>query len=166
MGYYVYEYLDEEGNVAYVGKTSKQISTRIKQHCSEIKFNGLTKVRYLECKTQKEMDNLEMLLISHLKPYINSEAAWHPYSWDTADYPSNYQWINYTDEITYAPSYQEIRQQKFNKTDIMQSYIETLDSFENLFEYGSSKNIFQDLIFLRKDMTNIIKEQLKNIRGF
>ena len=166
MSYYVYEYLDEEGNVAYVGKTSKRISTRIKQHCAEIKFNGLKRVRYLECKSQKEMDNLEMLLITHLKPYINSEAAWHPYSWNTTDYPSNYQWIDYTDEIVYAPSYQEIRQQKFNKIETVQSYIETLDSFEDMFNASSSKNIFTGLIFCREDMANIIKEQLKNIRGF
>ena len=40
------------------------------------------------------------------------------------------------------------------------------DSFEDMFNASSSKNIFTGLIFCREDMANIIKEQLKNIRGF
>ncbi len=164
--YYVYEYIDEDNDVAYIGKTSKKISTRIKQHCVEIKFNDLTKVRYLECQTKEEMDNLEMFLITHLNPYLNSDMAWHSYSEKTLTYPSHYQWIDYTEDIVYSLPYKELKQKKYNKEENIKHFISILRASESMFNDLSYKELSETLILCREDISNIIKEQLKNIRGF
>ena len=44
---YVYRYL-HKGKVVYVGQTGNELHLRIKQHCKETAFLGLTEIQYIE----------------------------------------------------------------------------------------------------------------------
>ena len=44
---YIYRYL-YKGKVVYVGQTRNELHLRIKQHCKETAFLGLTEIQYIE----------------------------------------------------------------------------------------------------------------------
>lgn len=153
--YYVYEYLDEENDVAYIGKTIN-LEKRIKQHCSENKFQGLNKIRYIICKNKNEMDNLENHLISNLQPYLNID--YNRFSFLSEDYPSKIKWIEYDKDINYPSSRKEIKKNKYNKQEI-------IEKLEAIVRISENKDLSEHMLIARKDYSDILREQLISLRN-
>lgn len=152
--YYVYEYLDEEDDIAYIGKTIN-LQKRIKQHCSENKFQGLNKIRYIICKNKNEMDNLENHLITNLQPYLNIDC--NQFSFFSEDYPSEIKWIEYDGDINYSPSRKDIKKNKYNKQEI-------IERLEGIIRISENKDLPENMLIARKDYLDILKEQLIRLK--
>ena len=70
MSYYIYKYINDDGTIAYIGKTER-LRERIKQHAQEVKFDGLKIIQYAELESKEEMDFLEKYFINYYSPYLN-----------------------------------------------------------------------------------------------
>ena len=69
---YIYRYL-HNGKVVYVGQTKNELRLRIKQHCKEIAFFGLTEIQYIEIPnaTSKILNSTEEFYIDYYNPILN-----------------------------------------------------------------------------------------------
>lgn len=70
MSYYIYKYIDDNGAIAYIGKTER-LRERIKEHAQEVRFTNLKIIQYAELESKEEMDYLEKYFIDYYKPYLN-----------------------------------------------------------------------------------------------
>ena len=71
MGHYVYKYVDESGEVVYIGKNDTNLIDRIHQHDYEDWNDGNLAISYIEVMSGYESDALETLLISKYRPKNN-----------------------------------------------------------------------------------------------
>lgn len=65
----IYRYW-HNGEVVYVGQTG-ELTKRIKQHCKEIRFYGITEVDYYELKPSQDKRAHEAYWINYYKPILN-----------------------------------------------------------------------------------------------
>ena len=69
---YIYRYL-YNGEVVYIGQTKNELRLRVKQHCKEIAFFGLTEIQYIEIPnaTAKILNSTEEFYIDYYNPVLN-----------------------------------------------------------------------------------------------
>ena len=69
-----YFYIDDKGQIAYVGKANGTIVDRVKAHEKEKKFSDCNckfDIRYQVFEKSSDMDIAEKVYIKSLKPYLN-----------------------------------------------------------------------------------------------
>ena len=100
---YRYKFLN---NVVYVGKTNRPLEQRIKEHCKELKFYGLTDVEYYETTMKDDIFKHEAFWINHFKPILNEFIP--NANKGLKKMPRN-QWKKYEGEIKYiTPIYESL----------------------------------------------------------
>ncbi|MBR5225606.1 MAG: GIY-YIG nuclease family protein, partial [Clostridia bacterium] len=74
--YYVYRFIDAEGNIIYVGKSKQDLLSRFKghQHLPDECYRQTLKIEYIECQTEADMSIKE---IYYINKYRNTKAFWN-----------------------------------------------------------------------------------------
>ncbi len=94
----VYKY-SLNGEVVYVGQSNRGIQKRVKEHCKEIRFMGLTDVEYYEVSDEQTARKHEAFWIAHYKPILNIQ---RPSLTEVMKRkPRGVQWNKYPYEIVY-----------------------------------------------------------------
>lgn len=75
MNYYLYRFINFDGEIIYIGKT-KNLKTRAEQHfpsrsIKQINYDEVCKVEYAEVKTKADQHILEIYYINKTKPKYN-----------------------------------------------------------------------------------------------
>ena len=94
----VYKYV-HNGEVVYVGQTNRGIQKRIKEHCKEIRFMGLTNVEYYEVDNEVVARKHEAYWIAKYKPVLNIQRP--SLSEVMKRKPYKIKWVPYPYEIVY-----------------------------------------------------------------
>ena len=92
---YLYLYNDE---VVYVGQSNRGIVKRVKEHCKEIRFYGLTDVYYYELSSTQDASAHEAYWIKYYKPILNIQRPSLTYGLKRKP---TVQWKKYPFEIIY-----------------------------------------------------------------
>lgn len=72
-GFFIYKYVNEKNNIVYIGKTSRPIEERIFEHKKDKLQNFVGSIYYFNCKTARQMDILEYILINKYHPLFNEK---------------------------------------------------------------------------------------------
>ena len=94
----IYRYL-HNGEVVYVGKTIRPLKQRVKEHCQELKFYGITEIEYYETKMVKDIFKHEAFWINYYKPILNELVP--PEEKCLKKMPRN-KWKKYKGEVVYC----------------------------------------------------------------
>ena len=94
----VYKYV-YNGEVVYVGQTNRGIQKRVKEHCKEIRFMGLTNVEYYEVEDEVVARKHEAYWIAKYKPILNIQRP--SLSEVMKRKPYKIKWVPYPYEIVY-----------------------------------------------------------------
>lgn len=94
----VYKYV-HNGEVVYVGQTNRGIQKRVKEHCKEIRFMGLTNIEYYEVADEATARRHEAYWIARYKPVLNIQRP--SLSTVMKRRPRNSKWVPYPYEIIY-----------------------------------------------------------------
>ena len=94
----VYKYV-YNGEVVYVGQTNRGIQKRVKEHCKEIRFMGLTNVEYYEVEDEVVARKHETYWIAKYKPILNIQRP--SLSEVMKRKPYKIKWVPYPYEIVY-----------------------------------------------------------------
>ena len=106
---YIYRYL-HNGEVVYVGQTKNPLKQRIKQHCKEVAFLGLTHIQYIEVpydeRTRHHMNNnidlsaTEEYYIDKYNPVLNVKQLKHLLAYvNHIKIVEENEWIDYTEKL-------------------------------------------------------------------
>lgn len=93
MKYYVYRYLDKNGNIIYVGLTSRPLKMRVKEHCLEELNKETDKIQFILVPNETQMRDRELYYINLYKPKFNISNVWDGLPEIRPDYDGK--WIDY-----------------------------------------------------------------------
>jgi replicative DNA helicase/predicted GIY-YIG superfamily endonuclease len=161
--FYIYKFLDEDGNILYIGRTN-DISRRIlKEHFTalgHLPFNcykSIEKIQYAELKNESEQVAYEAILINKLKPQYNVQ--FKDDGCFDVELPE-FQWLDFKLPNDHYLEYLKGRKDKTQDIqDFLSNHIENWDenddtlktgfiAFDELIPIGST-----DLILLAGDTT-------------
>ena len=117
MRYFIYRYKDIDGNIVYIGKTTKdnikeRLSAHIDDSVGKWASSHFHTIEFLEVEKEEDMNYLESYLIRRYLPRFNIRLIdeIHPPPFEII-IPEN-RWIN----IEHIKKYEKERSDKINKT--------------------------------------------------
>jgi predicted GIY-YIG superfamily endonuclease len=104
---YIYRYLHND-EVVYVGQTKNPLKQRVKQHCKEVAFLGLTHIQYIEVVLEdkfyygmsRKLSATEEYYIDKYNPILNNKKT--PKFLEMVEdrvVVQEEEWIEYTDKL-------------------------------------------------------------------
>lgn len=106
---YIYRYL-HNGEVVYVGQTKHPLKQRVKQHCKEVAFLGLTHIQYIEIplgegtqhffNNNRNLSATEEYYIHKYNPVLNIKKQEHLLVFtNNIKIVEENEWIDYTEKL-------------------------------------------------------------------
>lgn len=109
--FFLYKYVKNR-EVIYIGKTSREINLRIKEHKNKKDLPCTAEIYVCKCPTEAFMNAMEVLLIDKYRPKYNKDCC--PLGWEKADIPFD------------EPEF--ILLEKYNEQNIPVEYIRNIDN--------------------------------------
>lgn len=164
MDSYVYKFLDETGNIIYIGKTDN-IHNRMKQHFSKNGhlpsecYESVVTVFYAAVPTKCDADILETFLINKYSPKYNTDKMFYQNIGRSRYQLQEPEWIRY--EFKAADQVAEPLTDEYKLQAVLKSNISILNDSEYLRAVAPELSIQQETI---KQLIFAHEQALKNMR--